>query len=65
MLFRSLFDVVEAVLVLALLLVILDILPALKQGLGSPTALRHLLLILVLGLLLAGVVFLEHRPRSR
>ena len=60
-----LFDLVEAVLVLALLLVILDILPSLKQGLGSPTALRHLLLILVLGLLFAGVVFLEHHPRRR
>ena len=60
-----LFDIVEAALVLALLLAILDILPSLRQGLGSPMALRHLLLILVLGLLLAGVVFLEHRPRRR
>ena len=60
-----LFDVVEAVLVLALLLVILDILPTLRQGIGSPAALRRLLLILVLGLLFAGVVFLENRPRRR
>ena len=58
-----LFDIVEAILVLALLLVILDILPSLRQGLGSPMALRHLLLILVLGLLLAGVVFLENHSR--
>lgn len=58
-----LFDLLEAVLVLALLLVLLNLLPSLRRGIGSSVVLCHLLLILVLGLLLAGVFFLENHPR--